>query len=55
MIGHLAIVVTHPVKALADLGKGIEPGQAIFAGQKNVLAPIATRGDVTKRAGEFES
>ena len=26
MIGHLAIVVTHPVKALADLGKGIEPG-----------------------------
>ena len=55
MIGHLAIVVTHPVKALADLGKGIEPGYAIVVGQKNVLARIAARRDVIKRAGEFES
>ena len=55
MIGHLAISVTDPVKAPADFGKRIEPGYAIVVGQKNVLAPIAARGDVIKRAGEFES
>ena len=53
-MSHLTIGVTDPVKALADLGKRIEPGYAIVVGQKNVLAPIASRGDVIKRAGEFE-
>ena len=54
MMGHLAIGVAHPVEALADLGKRFEPGEAIVVGQKNVLAPIAARGDVIKRAREFE-
>ena len=53
-MGHLAIGVTHPVEALAELGKRIEPGYAIVVGQKNVLAPLAARGDVIKGAGEFE-
>ena len=55
MIGHLAISVTDPVEAPADFGKRFEPGEAIVVGQKNILAPIAARGDVIKRAGEFES
>ena len=54
-MGHLAIGVTHPVEALADLGKRFAPGEAIVIGQKNILAPIAARGDVMKRAGDFES
>ena len=54
MMGHLALSVTHPVEALEDLGRRIEPGYAIVVGQKNVLAPIAARGDVIKRADEFE-
>ena len=55
MMSRLPIGVTDPVKALADLGKRFEPGYAIVIGQKNILVPIAARGDVIKRAGEFES
>ena len=55
MMSHLTIGVTDPVKAPADFGKRIEPGAAIVVGQKNILAPIAARSDVIKRAGEFES
>ena len=54
MMGHLALSVTHPVEALEDLGRRIEPGYAIVVGQKNVLARIAARRDVIKRAGELE-
>ena len=55
MMPHLTIGVTDPVKAFAGLGNRFEPGYAIVVGQKNVLAPIAARSDVIKRAGEFES
>ena len=55
MMSHLTIGVTDPVNALADLGKRFEPGKAMVVGQKNILASIAARGDVIKRAGEFES
>ena len=55
MMSHLTIGVTDPVKAPADFGKRFESGYAIVVGQKNILAPIAARSDVIKRAGEFES
>ena len=55
MVSHLTIGVTDPVKAPEDFGKRFESGYAIVIGQKNALAPIAARGDMTKRAGEFES
>ncbi len=35
--------------------KRFKPNEAIVIGQKNILASIAARGDVIKRAGEFES
>ena len=55
MMSHLTIGVADPVKAPADFGKRFESGYVIVVGQKNVLAPITARGDVIKRAGEFES
>ena len=51
MMSHLTIGVTDPVKASADFGKHFEPGYAIVIGQKNILAPIATRIDVISAPG----
>ena len=54
MMSRLTIGVTDPVKAPEDFGKRFESGYAIVVGQKNILAPIAARSDVIKRAREFE-
>ena len=55
MIAHLAISMAHLVLALADLCKRVQPVQAIFIGEINVVTPIAARCEVVKGASEFES
>jgi hypothetical protein len=47
--------MAHPVEPLADLTEHVQPCQPVGVRQIDVLAPIATRGDVVEAAGEFES
>ena len=55
MVGHLAPGMANPVKPDARLSQDIEPAQPVAVIEINILAPVATRGDVIEPACQFDS
>lgn len=53
VVVHQAIRVAQPVVTHTNLAQQVQPALTICIVQVNVFAPVATRGDVIQRAGEF--
>ena len=55
VVVHESVGVAYPVEAPADLAKEGEPALAVSIVQIDGPPPVATRGNVVQRAGEFNS
>jgi hypothetical protein len=55
VVGHQAVSVAHPVKALTHLPQKIEPCLPIRRAEVNILAPIAACRDVIEATGKLDA
>ena len=55
MVAHLSERMHHPVEALAGVAQNVKPFASVVVVQVDVFAPVTTRGDVVKGAGELQT
>lgn len=55
MVAYQAVGVHQPIEAAADIAKNLKKHFAVRVREINVLAAVATRGDVVQGAGELKS